>query len=158
MGLGNNIRKYRKQKKMTQSELANVIDKSLRTIQKYEKDEVVPTYTVLKEISNALNITLQDLTSLENESVLFGTNDEAIIKSSNVINIELIRDIVTSLMLSGDISKSLLFDEDMELLSKKMKSYILSEIRLLTQKNFLILDAINDPDKITKRYFSKEQS
>ena len=37
---GNNIKKYRKIKKITQAELANSTGKSLSTIQKYEAGDV----------------------------------------------------------------------------------------------------------------------
>ena len=41
MAIGDNIKKYRKINKMTQTELANKLNKSLRTIQKYESNTKV---------------------------------------------------------------------------------------------------------------------
>ena len=40
MSIGGNIRKYRKEKKITQKQLAELIDKNVRTIQKYENGEI----------------------------------------------------------------------------------------------------------------------
>ena len=67
MTIGENIRKYRKQNGMTQTELANKINKSLRTVQKYESNEAKPPVKLLKEISDIFNIYIEDLTNTEDE-------------------------------------------------------------------------------------------
>ena len=61
MTIGSNIKQIRKEKKLTQSELAKKINKGLRTVQKYESDDInVPT-DVLKDIAKALDVGLVDL-------------------------------------------------------------------------------------------------
>lgn len=54
--IGNNIKRYRKEKKITQSKLAELIGKSESTIQKYESGKVTPDSKTLSEIAQALNI------------------------------------------------------------------------------------------------------
>lgn len=61
MNIGDNIKKYRKQNKITQTELANKLNKSLRTIQKYENNDITPSISILNDIASALNITINDL-------------------------------------------------------------------------------------------------
>lgn len=58
---GDNIRKYRKLKKLTQKELANIIEKSVRMVQKYESNEVTPSLEVLDDIAKALDVERWDL-------------------------------------------------------------------------------------------------
>ena len=59
--IGNNIKKWRKLKKLTQQELGEKIDKTLSSIQKYEKGNVRIPIDVLSNIAKALNITIDDL-------------------------------------------------------------------------------------------------
>ena len=54
--IGENIRKYRKQKHMTQRELANTLGMRDAAISKYEKGIVSPSLDVLKKIAAALNV------------------------------------------------------------------------------------------------------
>lgn len=51
MNLGENIKRLRKAKGLTQGELSEKIGKSLRQVQKYEADEVAPTLSRMS-ISN----------------------------------------------------------------------------------------------------------
>ncbi|MCR8746211.1 helix-turn-helix domain-containing protein [Romboutsia lituseburensis] len=69
MNIGDNIKKYRKKNKITQTELANKLNKSLRTIQKYESNHIVPSLKVLNDISEALNINVNDLTDKGNHGL-----------------------------------------------------------------------------------------
>ena len=62
MIIGDNIKKHRKLKGLTQVQLAKVINKSESTIQKYESNSVTPDLAVLNDISEALNCNLFDLT------------------------------------------------------------------------------------------------
>ena len=61
MGLGENIKKYRKAKKITQSELAELIEKSLRMVQKYEANDVTPSLEIIGHIAKALDVKRWDL-------------------------------------------------------------------------------------------------
>ncbi|BAH07661.1 hypothetical protein CKR_2610 [Clostridium kluyveri NBRC 12016] len=56
MTIGESIKYYRKNNKLTQETLANKINKSLRMVQKYESDEVTPSIEILNKIEDALCI------------------------------------------------------------------------------------------------------
>lgn len=58
MNIGENIKKIRKSKNMTQKELAEKLGKSTRMIQKYENNEVTPSLGVIHKISKILNVNL----------------------------------------------------------------------------------------------------
>ena len=59
--IGSNIKKWRKLKKLTQQELGEKIDKTLSSIQKYEKGNVMIPIDVLSNIAKALNIGIDKL-------------------------------------------------------------------------------------------------
>ena len=59
--IGNDIKKWRKLKKLTQQELGEKIDKTLSSVQKYEKGNVMIPIDVLSNIAKALNIGIDDL-------------------------------------------------------------------------------------------------
>ena len=61
MNVGENIRKYRKDKGMTQKELGDLLGKTQRTIQAYEKDEVIPPLSVINKLSDIFDIDYADL-------------------------------------------------------------------------------------------------
>lgn len=54
--IGKRIKKYRKKENLTQAELAERIDKSLRSVQKYEAGDVAPGIDVVDKIAEALGI------------------------------------------------------------------------------------------------------
>lgn len=54
--IGDNIKELRKMRKLTQKELAKIIDKTERTIQKYESGDIEPPVSVLEIISEKLNV------------------------------------------------------------------------------------------------------
>ncbi|MDY4822384.1 MAG: helix-turn-helix transcriptional regulator [Candidatus Onthovivens sp.] len=62
MNIGENIKKYRKEKKITQKLLAHLINKNIRTVQKYENGEIEPPLEVLINISEVLKVTVNELT------------------------------------------------------------------------------------------------
>ena len=84
MNIGDTIKTYRKQNKITQTELANRLNKSLRTVQKYESNETVPSIKVLEDIAKILGTTLKSFTSdqitrdIVNDYVSNMSNDELI--------------------------------------------------------------------------------
>lgn len=61
MTLGQNIKKYRKQKGLTQSELAEIIDLKSITIRKYETNTREPSIDILNKIAAALGVTIGKL-------------------------------------------------------------------------------------------------
>lgn len=61
--IGNNIKKWRKLKKLTQQELGLLIDKNVKSIQRYETGVNPIPIDVLSNIAKALNIGIEDLIS-----------------------------------------------------------------------------------------------
>lgn len=61
MTIGEIIKKARKEKKLTQKELGDLLGRTQRTIQAYEKDEVIPPLNILDKISNILDISMSNL-------------------------------------------------------------------------------------------------
>lgn len=53
--IGLRIRAARKEKGMNQTELANLLGKSLRTIQKYESGEIEVSFTMINELAKVLD-------------------------------------------------------------------------------------------------------
>lgn len=56
MNIGENIKKYRKEKKLTQKQLADKINISEMSIRRYERGERSPTADIIVSISKALDI------------------------------------------------------------------------------------------------------
>lgn len=59
--IGETIKKYRKRSKITQKQLAIMIDKSESTIQKYESGEVEAPLSVLEQICACLGLEISEL-------------------------------------------------------------------------------------------------
>ena len=57
----NNIQKIRKQKKMSQTELAKILHTTQHQISKYENEIQEPTASVIVAIAKALNCTIDEL-------------------------------------------------------------------------------------------------
>lgn len=63
MTFGEVIKKYRKQKGFTQKQLGDLIGRTQRTIQAYEKGEVLPPLDILEKICQILEVELSDIIS-----------------------------------------------------------------------------------------------
>ena len=57
--IGRRIKTARKAAKMSQTELANRINKTLRTVQKYESGEIAPSIDMIEQIANKVGIAFQ---------------------------------------------------------------------------------------------------
>ncbi len=70
--IGENIKTYRKAKKLTQEDLANLINKSESSIRKYEKGLVEIPNTVIEYIAAALEVDTVDLiyNDIEKENMI----------------------------------------------------------------------------------------
>ena len=75
--LGTRIRNLRREKKMTQSALAELLFVSDKTISKWEQDRSEPEIDIIMEISNIFDVTLDYL--------LTGSTDKRKIKGGRVI-------------------------------------------------------------------------
>ena len=69
MTIGQRVRKARKEKGYNQTELANTLGKSLRTIQKYENGEIEISISMLNELAKALDTTTTYLLGYKTETV-----------------------------------------------------------------------------------------
>lgn len=61
--IGLKIKELRKEKKLTQSQLAKLINKSTITIRKWENGERTPNIATIKQIASVLNVNINDLIS-----------------------------------------------------------------------------------------------
>jgi len=68
MGIGESILHYRKEKKMTQGRLAEIIGVKTATISKYEKGIVIPPLKQLQKIADALGVPMDYILKGEDES------------------------------------------------------------------------------------------
>ena len=59
--IGYNIKFYREKAKLTQTELADKINKNIRTLQKYEKGDIAPTFNIIKKIAEILEVSPHDI-------------------------------------------------------------------------------------------------
>lgn len=69
MSIGENIKKYRHNRKLTQKQLGIEIDKKEITVRKYESGDITPSTTVIENIAKALGVTFYDLTFSVNEKL-----------------------------------------------------------------------------------------
>ena len=92
--VGKKIKKWRKLKDITQSELGAKINKTLSSVQKYEKGDVSIPIDVLNDIAIALNIGIDKLICEEN------TQDTSNIKLTDIEYIYYEVREITSLMLA----------------------------------------------------------
>ena len=59
--VGKNIEKYRKQHKISQLELSELMEKPLKTIQKYESNEIIPSHDNIYKLAKCLDISTDKL-------------------------------------------------------------------------------------------------
>ena len=67
MNIGTVIRTYRKEKNMTQEEMANRLGVTAPAVNKWEKGNSYPDITLLAPIARLLNISLDTLLSFQEE-------------------------------------------------------------------------------------------
>ena len=61
VNIGKNIRKYRKEKNLTQAELASKVFISRQTLSRIEREEKMPSFLILTKIAHALDVFADDL-------------------------------------------------------------------------------------------------
>lgn len=75
MNIGDKLKLLRQSKKITQIELAKLLNKSVSTIQKYESNKVLPSINILQEISQKLNIDISYFTDQQQAYKVKGANN-----------------------------------------------------------------------------------
>lgn len=67
--IGKNIRRIRRSKKISQKELAALLDKSERTIQKYEAGEIELSISTMQQIADELDVPWYELTFTNEDDI-----------------------------------------------------------------------------------------
>ena len=67
--IGLRIKEARKALNMSQTELANHLEKTLRTVQKYESGEIEPSIAMVNEIAKILHVSPADLIGYEKQEL-----------------------------------------------------------------------------------------
>lgn len=81
-----NLKEYRKQKKLTQDDLAEILGYSQKNVAKWEQGYSIPSVDVAIELSKKMNISLNDLFGLEEKSLLEQCIDYILEKQNRVGN------------------------------------------------------------------------
>ncbi len=74
--IGNAIKKRRRQLKITQKEFAQRLDKSERTIQKYESGEITMKIDLIKQVADELDIPWQELLEAKTDTIGIVTEED----------------------------------------------------------------------------------
>lgn len=75
MNIGEKIRAYRQQKKLTQAQLAKLSNISRIALGNYERGERTPTIDIFIRISKALNVSLDELLGIQQNEKEILKND-----------------------------------------------------------------------------------
>ena len=67
--IGLRIKAARKEKKLSQTELANMLGKTLRSVQKYESGEIEPSIALLNTIANVLSVSSAELIGYQSKRI-----------------------------------------------------------------------------------------
>lgn len=139
MTIGENIKKYRKINNITQKDLAEKLNVTIRTIQNYESNNREPKIDTLKSIANILNISLNELLYDKNieEDIVINTNKKYYEKLSNQELINLID--------CGDINK-----KKLEEILKKEKDIFLKDLSRVMPTEYIVQHYINKINTLTK--------
>ena len=146
MSIGENIKKFRIEKKLTQKQLADKIDRSLRMVQKYESGEVEPSIEVLNDIAKVLGTDFIYLIKLDNVRYAIDDNEGPYLKQFKPFSIDLIKELINSLIYKGDLYKTIFIEDDLEILTENIRNYVISQVTIITEKNSLILEALENPE------------
>lgn len=74
--IAENIRLFRKEKCLTQSDIAQIIEKDRSTIAKYENGQAEPPFSVLRSLSKLFDVTIDELCGIAPVSALSVRSDD----------------------------------------------------------------------------------
>ncbi|WP_251862148.1 helix-turn-helix domain-containing protein [Clostridium sp. Marseille-Q2269] len=83
MSVGENIKKYRKEKRLTQKQLAKEINLSEISIRRYEKNISTPTIEIIKKIAEKLKVPVSSLLGIEK----LGTSDTYVSDENKIAHV-----------------------------------------------------------------------
>ena len=86
MGITDNIKKYRKEKGWSQSELAKQIGTTLSHINRIETGKYKPSLDVLMKLANVLGVSVDQLVSEQTESMSVSIDDKAFAEKIRLLN------------------------------------------------------------------------
>ena len=86
MTLGNNLKKYREQKKLSQRKLAKKIGIHHVNYYRYEKDKILPSAEIIKKLSLVLEISIDDLILTEKEKNNLRTSNKELLERLDKID------------------------------------------------------------------------
>ncbi|MCI7804996.1 MAG: helix-turn-helix domain-containing protein [Oscillospiraceae bacterium] len=84
--IGENIKKYRKSKGLTQIQLAQKVNVGVNSIRRYEAGERQPNFDKLDAIANALEININDLISVQPMPMILPESDDGFVATNGVLN------------------------------------------------------------------------
>lgn len=95
MNIGNNIAALRKQKGITQEELANELGVSAQAVSKWENNSSCPDVSLLTDIADYFGVSVDSLLRSENETIIEDVKSEGaqshFISSNKKINIRIVQ-------------------------------------------------------------------
>jgi len=128
--IGNLIKKRRKELELTQQQLADMLGVSFKSVSKWECGNSIPDISILKKVSDVLNITIEDL--------LEGKDHNEVIKSkkkNNYIYIILLVLIIVLLFLLFNNKNN--YKEELEYECVLTKTYHIKNINKSNDENYL---------------------
>jgi transcriptional regulator with XRE-family HTH domain len=109
---GDNLKKIRVEKNVSQQELADLISTHATHISRYERNMAAPSIDVVKKIAEALDVTT--------DTLIYGTQDEKVknsLKDSEMLNMfikaqsltnkqqDTVKDLLSAFLLKSDLQK-----------------------------------------------------
>ena len=111
---GDNLKKIRVEKNVSQQELADLISSHSTHISRYERNMAAPSIDVVKKIAEALDVTT--------DTLIYGTQDEKVknsLKDNELLNMfikaqsltnkqqDTVKDLLSAFLLKSDLQKNL---------------------------------------------------
>lgn len=90
-GIGARIKEARKAAKMSQTVLGTYLNKTLRTIQKYESGEIEPSIATINEIAKVLHVSSAGLMGYQKENIHLDTFNDILVALNEINNKEGLR-------------------------------------------------------------------
>lgn len=141
--IGQNIYTYRKAKRLTQKQLAELIDKAESTIQKYEKGDIEIPNSVLQSLAEALGVAFNNLVDWgfqETTNELIAGINPITQQILNLLGYKLVwRPGAKLVSLIDDNSNAIyVTKQDLEELEKDMTSFVKFKVHEIFENNSIL--------------------
>lgn len=87
MNIGDNLKKIRKNKKMTQEDFGKLVGLSTNTVQRYELGKRQPTIETINKIAEALGVSINELIDSDYDKSKYELEKSLLEGSSNISNL-----------------------------------------------------------------------